>query len=110
MISRQGAKLELAENKDLLFQEYNFLSKINNSISEEDKLIAYLDYKKSSDKLLSDRDDYIASQINKTLKDGEVGVAFFGSIHSIINKLGKDIRVEIMEMFSDEISINLSRR
>jgi hypothetical protein len=64
-------------------------------------------YQGASKELLDDRDNYIAFQNNTTLNDGEIGIAFFGAAHSIINKLNRDIDVDVIQMFTDEISLNL---
>jgi len=103
----QGAKLEIAENKEFLFKEYYLLSDITKTETPENILKAYLIYQNISQELLNDRDNYIANQINVTLNDGEIGIAFFGAAHSIINKLNKDIKVVVIQMFTDAISLNL---
>ena len=103
----QGAKLEIAENKEFLFKEYYLLSDITKAETPENILKAYLIYQNISQELLNDRDNYIANQINVTLNDGEIGIAFFGAAHSIINKLNKDIKVLVIQMFTDAISLNL---
>ena len=103
----QGAKLEIAENKEFLFKEYYLLSDITKTETPENILKAYLIYQNISQELLNDRDNYIANQINVTLNDGEIGIAFFGAAHSIINKLNKDIKVLVIQMFTDAISLNL---
>jgi hypothetical protein len=103
----RGAKLEIAENKEFLFKEYYLLSDISKAETHEKQLVAYLTYQELSQELLNDRDNYIANQINVTLNDGEIGIAFFGAAHSIIDKLNKDINVIVIQMFKDDISLNL---
>jgi len=103
----RGAKLEIAENKDYLLTEYYLLADIAKDETPENTLKAYLLYQEGSKKLLEQRDTYIANQINLTLQDGEVGIAFFGAAHSITNKLDKDIDVDIIQMFTDPVSLNL---
>ncbi len=106
----KGAKLEMAENKELLFKEYYLLSDINKADTPEKQLAAYLKYQELSQELLNNRDNYIASQINSTLNNGEIGIAFFGAAHSIIDKLNEDINVTVIQMFKDEISLNLIKK
>jgi len=98
----KGAILEQAENKELLFKEYHLISDIINA-KPEDKLKASLIYQSESIKLLNDRDEFIANQINTTLN--EIGIAFFGSAHSIIDKLDKNIKIVEIKFF-DKISLN----
>ena len=103
----KGSQIELAEDKELLFKEYNLLSNITKAKTTEEQMDAYLSYKKVSQELLNDRDDFISNQINTTLNDGETGVAFFGAAHSIIERLNDDIKVTIIQLFKDDISLDL---
>ena len=103
----RGAKLEIAENKEFLLKEYYLLSDIKKAETPEKQLEAYIIYEKMSRELLKMRDDFIANQINETLQDGEVGIAFFGAAHTVLNKLKKDIKVAVIQMFVDEISVSL---
>ena len=68
---------------------------------------SYLAYQKMSAELLSGRDQFVANQINVTLKEGETGIAFFGAAHAILDKLNKEIKVTVIQMFKDDISLNL---
>ncbi|MEI7500733.1 MAG: hypothetical protein WCK84_09835, partial [Bacteroidota bacterium] len=106
----RGAKLEIAENKDLLLKEYYLLADINKAETPEKQLESYLAYQKMSGDLLAGRDQFVASQINLTLQPGETGIAFFGAAHSILDQLDKEIRVVMIRMFLDEISFNLIPR
>ena len=105
----KGAKLEIAENKEILLKEYSLLANISKAESNESMVKAYLIYQELSQELLNDRDAFIANQINTTLEDGEIGIAFFGAAHTIVNKLNDDIKVDVVKMFTDEISLNLSK-
>lgn len=105
----QGAKLEIAENKELLLKEYQLLSDITKADTTENTLTAFRLYQNVSQELLNDRDKHIAGQINATLKDGEIGIAFFGAAHAITQKLSKDIKVVVIQMFTDAISLNLTK-
>ena len=104
-----GARLEPAENKELLLKEYYLLADISKADTPEGSFKALQAYEEMSGKLLNDRDSHIASRINATLKDGEMGIAFFGAAHSITNKLNKDIKVIVIQMFKDEISVNFHK-
>ena len=105
----KGAKLELAENKEFLIREYYLLSDLSKAGTPENQLESYLKYQQVSQELLASRDHFIANRINMTLKDGETGIAFFGAAHAIIDKLNKEIKVVIIQMFKDEISLNLMK-
>ena len=106
----QGSNIELAEDKQLLLEEYNLLSNIINAESPESKLKAYVFFQNKSEELLNSRDNYIANKINLTLDDGETGIAFFGAIHSIVDKLNKDIEVITIQIFNDDISLKLTTK
>jgi hypothetical protein len=103
----KGANLEIAENKELLLKEYYLLSDINKAETPEKQLESYLAYQKVSGGLLIDRDNFVAKQINETLNTGETGIAFFGASHAIVDKLNNDIKVIVIQMFNDNISLNL---
>ena len=103
----QGARLETAEDKELLFQEYYLLSDISKASTYEQQIEAFLKYQRDSIEILNKRDAFIANQINTSLKDGETGIAFFGAAHSVLEKLNNDIDVIAIRMFDDEISLNL---
>jgi hypothetical protein len=103
----RGAKLEIAENKEFLLEEYYLLSDIGKAETPEKQLESYLKYQKMSPELLNNRDLYIAAQINRSLNKGEIGIAFFGAAHSILAKLNKDIKTTVVQMFKDDISLKL---
>jgi hypothetical protein len=102
-----GAKIKLAENVDFLLKEYQHISQINKAKTNLEKIIASAQYNLIAQELLNERDVFISNQINKTLNEEEIGIAFFGAIHSIIDKLDIDIEVSLIDMFKDEISLNL---
>lgn len=102
-----GAILENAENKELLIKEYELFSNMINAKTTSEKLMANIIYLDLSKESLNNRDSHIANQINLTLNDGEIGIAFFGATHSIIEKLSDDIDVHVIKMFNDEISLKL---
>ncbi len=103
---KKGAKIETAESKDFLCKEYYLLSGISRAEKQSE---AYAKYKKVSKELLIERDTFIANQINVTLNGGETGIAFFGAAHSIIDKINKDIDIVVIQMFKDDISLNLMK-
>ncbi len=107
---RQGAQLEEAESKELLLQEYGYLSRLSKATTPTEQLKVYLEYRKVAQELLNKRDAYIANRINLTLKKDELGIAFFGSKHSIADRLDEDITITIIQEFKDKISADLVNR
>lgn len=104
---RQGAQLEEAESKELLLQEYEHLSRLTKATTPAEQLKVYLVYQKVAQELLNKRDAYIANRINITLKKDELGIAFFGSKHSIVDRLDEDITITIIQEVKDKISADL---
>jgi hypothetical protein len=85
----QGAKLEGTEDAGLLLQEYRFhQGQLRNTLPEQESQRAEL-----SQKLLLERDQFIAKRINSTLLVGEIGVLFLGLAHSVDAFLDADILV-----------------
>jgi len=106
-LSRQGAQLEEAESKELLLQEYEYLSILSKATTLTEQLHAYIEFQEVAQELLNKRDAYIANRINITLKKDELGIAFFGGKHYIINRLDKDITINTIQEFKDKISADL---
>lgn len=85
----KGAKLEGTEDPGLLLQEYRFhQGQLRNSLPAQEAQRAEL-----SQKLLLERDTFIAKRINSTLLVGEIGLLFLGLAHSIDAFLEADILV-----------------
>jgi len=109
---RKGAILEGGDSLKLLAKELEYISSIKNAKTEGEALKYAALYKGAKKKMTEERDSYIAEQINKSLIEGYIGLAFFGAGHSITDKLHPDIRVIPVEKFTDEIShfiINLTK-
>lgn len=88
---QKGAHLTETESAELLMKEYAIFQSIYSAEGpKEDKLE---DQKKTLDSLLQQRDQFIANRINMTLKPGEIGLLFFGALHSIEGLLDVDIKV-----------------
>ena len=86
----KGATLVGTESPELLIQEYNLaLSALN----EPGSLEGSEDQKAQAATILKTRDEFIAKRIDQTLKQGEVGVLFIGSLHNVIPLLNSDIHV-----------------
>jgi hypothetical protein len=76
----KGATLMGTENAGLLLEEYDIHKKGDSENRGED--------------ILRRRDRHIASRINSTLMDGEIGLLFIGLAHNVAPFLDQDIRVE----------------
>ncbi|MDY9926964.1 hypothetical protein [Methanosarcina sp.] len=87
------AEIVATEKPELLIEERNLLMNVYNSSTLEEKVKAKQRYEVRAKTLLQERDEYIASRINNTLKDEENGVLFIGAEHNVIPGLTKDIEV-----------------
>ena len=92
----KGAKLIGTEDAELLIKEYNYIKELINEQDDKKMEEKAQNYKKDRDKLLVKRDKFIATQIDKTLQEGETGILFIGIIHNIDKYLPKDIEISYL--------------
>ncbi|MGC8658901.1 MAG: hypothetical protein ACP5U1_07480 [Desulfomonilaceae bacterium] len=86
----RGATLVGTESPELLMQEYHLaMSALNPTEPGEGSD----DQKTQAANILKKRDEFIAKRIDQTLKQGEVGILFIGSLHNVIPLLNSDIEV-----------------
>lgn len=88
-----GATLMKTENPSLVRQEYDYVAKIAHSKSLREKETWAARYRLAQDRLLSQRDEFIARRISETLAEGETAVLFIGANHEILKRLPGDIQV-----------------
>ena len=72
---------------------YKSVKELANAKTFIGKSVAYFKYICSKNKILEERDNYIAKRIGETLKEEETGILFIGAHHNIIDKLPEDIEV-----------------
>jgi len=95
---KKGAVLVKTEDFSLVKEERDRLLKITQAKTLSAKLLGFVMYKLSKNRLLNKRDEFIAKRIGETLNDGETGIIFVGAYHNIKKRLPPDIRiVEIKE-------------
>ena len=89
----KGAMIMGTESSELLVEEYDLVKQILTAkdILKADERESYHNTLRNC--LLKRRDQFIADRINSTLQSGETGVLFLGMLHSLNNRLEKDIRV-----------------
>ena len=93
----RGARIEATESPELLRQEYSYIKSILEAKTDTDRADATSRYDQVKDKLMEDRDAFIAHAISSTLKDGETGLLFIGASHNVILKVTKDIEIKILD-------------
>ena len=83
----RGAILEQTEDPALLLQEIELLRQAHGAVQPS-----------MAQKLLTERDRYIAGRINSTLSPGETGLLFLGALHDVQPWLERDILVRQMHL------------
>ena len=89
-LAGRGARLMGTEDPQLLLQEYQFLQGALRDMQSEE---GEQRWKQQSQRLLADRDQFIAARINDTLLPNEIGLLCLGMAHQIEPMLSSDILV-----------------
>jgi pheromone shutdown protein TraB len=89
----KGVILVKTEDINIAMKEYKSVKELANAKTFIGKSVAYFKYICSKNKILEERDNYIAKRIGETLKEEETGILFIGAHHNIIDKLPEDIEV-----------------
>jgi len=90
---KKGAILVKTEDFKLVKEERDRLIAITQPKSITHKLIAFIKYKLTKDRLLNKRDKFIAKSIDESLIQDEIGIIFIGAYHNIKKPLPRGIRV-----------------
>ncbi len=93
---QRGATLEGTEDPALLVEEYRYIKAITTAKDRAERKRAQEEYAREGRRLLRERDAFISRRIDETLKDGEVGILFLGSLHRVDQHLPADIQVEYL--------------
>ncbi|MDD2755471.1 MAG: hypothetical protein PHS80_08070 [Methanothrix sp.] len=93
----KGARIEATESADLLRQEYGYIKALLEAKSNDEKRAAEERYNQVKDKLLEERDQFIAHNIDATLADGETGLLFIGASHNVLAKITGNIEVKCLD-------------
>ena len=90
----KGATLMGTESPELLLEEYQLVQQVLSAqgLGEVERVQARQE--SLSNSLLERRDRYISERINETLREGETGILFLGMLHSLEEKIAKDIQVQ----------------
>lgn len=93
----RGAKIEATESPELLRKEYEHIKAIVASTDVREKAEAMEKYEQLKDKLIQERDAFIAKAIDSTLQNDETGLLFIGAAHNVIPLLAKDMEVKSLD-------------
>lgn len=111
----KGAVLMKTESFEALKEEYFLIKAMITAKTSAEEECAAMEYEKRKDDILRKRDRYIARNIDKTLKEGEIGILFIGASHNVENELPSSIRIDHLEnanirLLKDEImSVSILR-
>jgi len=88
----RGAALEGTENPDLLLKEYQLLKTgMAGPMADRNASV------RAAEKLLEERDRFIARRIDQTLRPGETGLLFLGALHHATEMLPATIVVTSLD-------------
>jgi hypothetical protein len=96
-LMERGAGIEATESPLLLKQEYDHIKALLDAKTEQERAEAAERYERVKDRLMEERDAFIARSIDSTLRDGETGLLFIGAHHNVLPKLPKDIEVKSLD-------------
>lgn len=89
----KGATIEATESPELLKKEYEYIKAFVTAKFRREKKEAERKYDEVKEKLIEERDNFIAKIIDTTLKDNETGILFLGAHHNIKSKLPSDTKI-----------------
>ena len=92
-----GAELRKTEDPAFLLRERQNILRLMQQPSTGERPISAQEYRQDRDRLMAERDAFIAETINATLKEDELGVLFIGADHSVTPRLARDISVEAVK-------------
>ena len=93
----RGARIEATESPELLRQEYGYIKDLLQARTDEERRAAEGRYNLVKDRLLEERDLFIARTIDATLGDGQTGLLFIGASHNVLPKIAGDIEVKALD-------------
>jgi hypothetical protein len=90
----RGAMLEGTESPGLLRQEYE---RVRCALTKESAPTRTGELRaRESERILHQRDEFIARRVDESLKEGEVGILFIGLMHRVDRFLPADIEVQYL--------------
>ncbi len=92
----RGSSLEGTEDVQLLLKEYHYIQAITKKPKPAERRRKAKSLSRSRERLLHQRDRFIAQRIDETLKEDETGILFAGMAHRIDKYLPKDIYVSYL--------------
>jgi hypothetical protein len=100
---KKGATLMRTESFEALKEEYFLVRDMMTAKTPMEAERAAKAYEERKGELLKRRDKFIAKNIDKTLKEDEIGVLFIGATHNVGDELPPTINVEYLKTSMYEI-------
>ncbi|MFH1414989.1 MAG: hypothetical protein ABIH89_02750 [Elusimicrobiota bacterium] len=91
---KRGAILVRTEDFKLLKKELESMRTITRAKTIIQKIAGFIRYKLIKNRLLAERDKFIAKRIDETLGHGEKGILFLGAYHNIKKYLPENIQIK----------------
>jgi hypothetical protein len=88
----RGARIRKTEDAELLKREFHRILELAGTGPELEESIA-IQHRTEGERLMAERDRFIAKTINQTLKEGERGALFIGAFHNVLPDLEDDIEI-----------------
>lgn len=92
-LKEKGATIMGTESAELLIEEYQLAKRILAAKDAGEAMEIEGQQKAASDRILEQRDAFIAARIDQTLQAGETGILFLGLLHNPLARLPPDIHV-----------------
>ncbi len=93
-LMERGATLEGTEDPELLRKEYGLIMSAIPGAADNGQAGSREDaHHVELNRLLEQRDVFIARRIDSTLRNGETGILFLGALHGAVEKLPSTIRI-----------------
>ena len=103
----RGACIMGTESPALLLEEYEISR--HAVLAAGSAAGASPEQREASDRILKQRDEFVARRINETLLPGETGLAFLGLLHSLAGLLAPDMEVLKLETAPATVARNAGR-
>jgi hypothetical protein len=88
----QGARIRKTEDVELLKKEFHRILEVAGADPGLEEEVA-MQLRDEGERLMAERDRFIAKSINQTLKEGERGALFIGAFHNVLPEFHDDIEV-----------------
>jgi len=90
---KRGGEIRKTEDIELIKKEFHRILQLAQIDPEQEKNSDAAQTRIDGQRLMEERDSFIAETINETLKSQERGILFLGAFHNVLSRLADDIQV-----------------